>query len=60
MSGSNHRLWQLGAEVLGVSGAHAVRVGALDWAHRDPFDCGLVTLDEHVRAFVSAPLYNWT
>ena len=62
---------QLGAEVLAISAAHAVQAGALDWAHRDPFDrmlvaqalqegCRLVTLDEHIRAFVSAPLYDWT
>ena len=62
---------QLGADVLSISVAHAVQAGALDWAHRDPFDrmlvaqaqlegCQLVTLDDHIRAFSPAPLYDWT
>lgn len=62
---------QLGADVLSISAAHAVQAGALDWAHRDPFDrmlvaqallegCRLVTLDDHIRTFASAPLYDWT
>ena len=61
---------QLGAAVLSLSAAHAVQAGALDWAHRDPFDrmlvaqaqlegCRLVTLDDHIRAFAPAPLYDW-
>jgi PIN domain nuclease of toxin-antitoxin system len=62
---------QLGAETLSISAAHAVQAGALDWAHRDPFDrmlvaqaqlegCRLVTLDDQIQAFDSAPLYDWT
>jgi PIN domain nuclease of toxin-antitoxin system len=62
---------QLGAEVLSISAAHAVQAGVLDWTHRDPFDrmlvaqalqegCRLVTLDEHIRMFAPAPLYDWT
>ena len=33
---------RLGAEVLNITPAHAIRAGALDWAHRDPFDPMLV------------------
>ena len=62
---------QLGAGVLSISAAHAVHAGALDWAHRDPFDrmlvaqallegYRLVTLDDHIRMFAPAPLYDWT
>ena len=62
---------QLGAEVLSISAAHAVHSGTLDWTHRDPFDrmlvaqallegCRLVTLDDHIRMFAPAPLYDWT
>jgi PIN domain nuclease of toxin-antitoxin system len=61
---------QLGAEVLSISAAHALRAGALDWTHRDPFDrmlvahaqldgCFLVTLDEQIRAFPAAQLFDW-
>ena len=62
---------QLGADVLSISAAHAVQAGALDWAHRDPFDrmlvaqaqlegCRLVTFDDHIRTFAPVPLYDWT
>lgn len=62
---------QLGSEILSISAEHAVQAGALVWAHRDPFDrmlvaqsqlegCRLVTLDDHIRAFAPAPLYDWT
>jgi len=58
---------RLGAEVLNITPPHAVRAGALDWAHRDPFDrmlvgqaleegLRLVTLDEHVTRYPPAPL----
>ena len=62
---------QLGSEILSISAVHAVQAGALAWAHRDPFDrmlvaqaqlegCRLVTLDDHIRTFAPAPLYDWT
>lgn len=58
---------RLGAEVLNITPAHASRAGALDWAHRDPFDrilvaqaleegLRLVTLDEQVTGSPQAPL----
>ena len=61
---------QLEAEVLNISAAHAVQAGALAWSHRDPFDrmlvaqaglegCWLVTLDEQIRSFPAAALYDW-
>ncbi len=57
----------LGADLLPITAPHALRAGELDWAHRDPFDrvlvaqaqvsgLQLVTLDEHIRRFVGAPL----
>ena len=57
----------LGADLLPMTAAHAVRAGALDWAHRDPFDrmlvaqalgdgLRLVSLDERVTAYPGAPL----
>lgn len=53
---------RLDATLLPVTPAHALRAGALHWAHRDPFDrvlvaqaqqegMWLVTLDEHIRGF---------
>lgn len=58
---------RLGAEVLNITPAHAIRAGGLDWAHRDPFNrmlvaqaleegLRLVTLDEHVTRYPQAPL----
>ncbi|BDP40081.1 twitching motility protein PilT [Deinococcus aetherius] len=57
----------LGAEVLNIMPAHAIRAEALDWAHRDPFDrmlvaqaleegLRLVTLDESVTSYPQAPI----
>lgn len=59
----------LGADLLPISHRHALRAGELDWAHRDPFDrvlvaqaqvegLRLVTLDEHIRRFAGAPLFE--
>jgi PIN domain nuclease of toxin-antitoxin system len=56
----------LGADLLPVSGRHAIRAGQLAWAHRDPFDrmlaaqamaddAVLVTADE---AFAGLPPLN--
>ncbi|MEF2278462.1 type II toxin-antitoxin system VapC family toxin [Deinococcus sp. YIM 134068] len=58
---------RLGAEVLNITPAHAIRAGALDWAHRDPFDrmlvaqaleegLRLVTLDESITSYPQAPI----
>ncbi|CAM4104542.1 type II toxin-antitoxin system VapC family toxin [Deinococcus marmoris] len=58
---------RLGADVLDISPAHAIRAGALEWAHRDPFDrmlvaqaleegLRLVTLDGHITGFAQAPI----
>lgn len=60
----------LGAEVLGISAAHAVQAGALEWTHRDPFDrmlvaqtlaegARLVTLDEQIRSFAAGVVDDW-
>jgi PIN domain nuclease of toxin-antitoxin system len=56
----------LGADLLAVSGRHAIRAGQLSWDHRDPFDrmlaaqalaedAALVSAD---RAFISLPGLN--
>ena len=61
---------QLGASILDITPSHAIRAGALAWAHRDPFDrmlvaqaledgLRLVSLDERVTAWAGAPLLNW-
>lgn len=61
---------QLGASVLDITPAHAIRAGALAWAHRDPFDrmlvaqaledgLQLVSLDERITAWAGAPLLSW-
>nr|WP_246580514.1 type II toxin-antitoxin system VapC family toxin [Deinococcus aestuarii] len=58
---------RLGAEVLDITPAHAIRAGALDWTHRDPFDrmlvaqalgegLRLVTLDESITSYAQAPI----
>ncbi|OLV18453.1 hypothetical protein BOO71_0005500 [Deinococcus marmoris] len=58
---------RLGADVLDISPAHAIRAGALEWTHRDPFDrmlvaqaleegLRLVTLDGHITGFAQAPI----
>lgn len=60
---------RLGADVLDISPAHAIRAGALDWTHRDPFDrmlvaqaleegLRLVTLDGHITSYAQAPLLS--
>ena len=59
----------LSAGLLAIDHHHALRAGALDWPHRDPFDrvlvaqaqvegLRLVTLDEHIRRFAGAPLLD--
>ncbi|QLG12789.1 type II toxin-antitoxin system VapC family toxin (plasmid) [Deinococcus sp. D7000] len=58
---------RLGADVLDISPAHAIRAGALEWMHRDPFDrmlvaqaledgLRLVTLDGHINSYAQTPL----
>ncbi|WP_192930738.1 type II toxin-antitoxin system VapC family toxin [Deinococcus sp. AJ005] len=58
---------RLGADMLDISPAHAIRAGALEWTHRDPFDrmlvaqaledgLRLVTLDAHITGFAQAPI----
>ncbi|WP_291431165.1 type II toxin-antitoxin system VapC family toxin [Deinococcus sp.] len=58
---------RLGAKVIDISPAHAVRAGALDWDHRDPFDRMLVaqatehgltlmTVDASITAYAHAPV----
>ena len=62
-------LASLGADILNITPAHAIRAGALEWAHRDPFDrmlvaqaledgVQLVTLDERITAFAGAPVFS--
>ena len=54
-----------------VRSAAALVVATPPHHHRDPFDrmlvaqallegCRLVTLDDHILTFASAPLYDWT
>ena len=60
----------LGASILNITPPHALRAGALAWAHRDPFDrllaaqaleenMRLVTLDERITGWAGAPIFVW-
>ena len=62
-------LASLGADFLNITPAHAIRAGALEWGHRDPFDrmlvaqaleegIQLVTLDERITAFAGATVFS--
>lgn len=64
------RIAQLGAAEIPLRGEHGVRAGALDWAHRDPFDrllvaqaivenLTLVTADEAVLRAPVVRLLAW-
>ncbi|WP_420595636.1 type II toxin-antitoxin system VapC family toxin [Deinococcus sp.] len=60
----------LGASILNITPGHALRAGALAWAHRDPFDrmlvaqaleeaLPLVTLDERLMDWQETPVFAW-